>query len=267
MNPSFQILLKALDAFAHGSPCSQCHHKSNCANNALRRTVRAFFTGGGIKLVLTILRVLLHRRLPKKADLLRDLRDGLRLAGFLASASGVFNTSQCLLRRLRDKEDPWNPAISGLLSGLTVVIDDPSRRQMWTIYAFSRALYPAYELLARRQIVPRVKYSAELLYMFVSISVHYAWLSHPECAPVAAFHKLGSAMGNTSIAKLHEYVHVIGSGGHGKDLCNLLHPNSDCYRSFVERFGRGYVTLSKIYVPLYLLTALVFPRKHTEHHW
>ncbi|CAG9314867.1 unnamed protein product [Blepharisma stoltei] len=127
-----------------------CKHKGPCWENTLRGFVMAFLQSLAAKSALHILLNFILRkgyRNPIKSLLSFISIDTLRFVGFASLMNSMFKASLCLLRNFRQKEDGLNYVISGGISGLAILVEDPGRRETWALYFFARFL----DIILRRQ--------------------------------------------------------------------------------------------------------------------
>ena len=71
--------------------------------------------GGAVNLVKGIYNAPIGRRFPNGLDAIR--REAPKIGGSFAVWGGLFSAFDCSLVALRHKEDPWNPILSGALTG------------------------------------------------------------------------------------------------------------------------------------------------------
>ena len=64
-----------------------------------------------------------------------------------------------MMRRLRNKDDGYNPMVAGFLSGLAFMLEaSPKRKNFLKFYLFVRALDTLVSLLAKRNVIKKIPY-------------------------------------------------------------------------------------------------------------
>jgi len=132
-----------------------CPHKANfhisCWMYTLIGFCRSFLLGLGIRGFFLLLPRLLNPKKLKRKGLLPLADEGsLRLALFLGSMSGISRGVQCIMRRLRGKEDGFNQLVAGFAAGLTFFLNGSTEVCM---YVASKATEAVYHMLVNRGLM------------------------------------------------------------------------------------------------------------------
>lgn len=115
--------------------------------------------------------------------------DGVMLSAFLGGFAGLYHMINCLLRRIRDKQDGYNALISGTLASVTVLTQDADRRRTLALYIFIRAVQSSYNAAKARNWFhfygSSWRHGDTLLFALGSSQVMYSWIMRPETLPVS----------------------------------------------------------------------------------
>ncbi|XP_033741255.1 uncharacterized protein LOC117328034 [Pecten maximus] len=133
----------------------------------LARFLKGFTSGavlyGGVMGVSALVRNPFRERFP---DILEQMfsKDCLRFAGFLGLYPSTYELVREILQEKRNSKDGWNNCIAGGLAGLTIGVEDPGRRLVYTLFAVSRAFGALISTLVTREKIPEIPYSETLLF-------------------------------------------------------------------------------------------------------
>ncbi|XP_060077144.1 uncharacterized protein LOC132556719 [Ylistrum balloti] len=143
------------------------HKVPATAEMFLARFLKGFTSGvvlyGGVMGVSALMRNPFRERLP---DILKQIfsKDCLRFAGFLGLYPSTYELVREILQERRNSKDGWNNCIAGGLAGLTICIEDPGRRLIYTLFAVSRAFGALVSTLVTREKIPEIPYSETMLF-------------------------------------------------------------------------------------------------------
>eukprot|EP01083_Nonionella_stella_P277206 942386_1 len=111
-----------------------------------------------------------------------------RFGAFTALFLGGFRGCQCILRRVRRKDDRWNAFVAGWVAGLAIICDVRHRRKSLSIFMLVRSIAFGVQLLVANGRLPKVPHVVPLLFSLGSMEVMYAWAMHPESISTS-FHR------------------------------------------------------------------------------
>jgi len=160
-----------------------CHHRGDCVTHAGRGFVRGFGIGFGMRGMLSLIPGLLFRKgYLRPGKLLKGslLSKGtLGFAMFLGSYIGGFKALLCLLRKLRNKDDPLNAAIAGGLAGTSLLFADSSEVVTWALYLLLRAAETIFYALVRRGKIKPIPHGDSLLFSLSTAIIFAAYINTP----------------------------------------------------------------------------------------
>ena len=123
--------------------------------------------------------------------------DTVRFGLFFGSLVGVFRLTEIASRVARGRKDRINLAIAGGVSGLTLLVDSPKRREVIALYVFVRMLDVVGRYLTAEQVLPQWEYSSEALFAASNSFIMYAFLCEPALLP-KSYYKWILHMGNVT---------------------------------------------------------------------
>ena len=150
--------------------CPYClsKHPYQCLKSLLYETGKVFGTAYSIKTLLTFLLSLL-RKSPAQAKYKHGIlawieklqtsifsKDTLQFSTFLMITTFLNRFFRCSLSRYRQKDDKINALISGGISGLGILWDNPTRRQSIVLYLCIRAIHSLAHTLVRLHYIPNI---------------------------------------------------------------------------------------------------------------
>ncbi|MES1909150.1 MAG: hypothetical protein MHM6MM_001946 [Cercozoa sp. M6MM] len=245
------------------------------------------------KAALSILGTLLAR--PKR--LLRRPRavlraafgvDSLRFGASVGGATGVYNLLLRFLRRFRQKDDYFNTAVAGFVSGLMLRFDTPGRRRTVATYFFCRAIDFLCSALAKREmhLLPEAMrpHVVTALFQIASAVIMYAWHVYPDALP-KSYHRWISHKGHIDHRTRQAIEDICQRGGPTKHVdltswcqewnmprdfskveyprrlpCQVMHPWSphSCTKGAAMQWFYGIGRALPVYLPVHLLPLLLF---------
>ncbi|CAG9323645.1 unnamed protein product [Blepharisma stoltei] len=118
-----------------------CKHEGPCWENAFKGFIKAFLQSLAAKSMISLIfNFILEKgyKHPMKSLMKIFSIDTLRFVGFASFMNILYKGTLCILRHYRKKEDSFNYFVSGCVSGLSVFVEDPGRRETWALYFFAR---------------------------------------------------------------------------------------------------------------------------------
>ncbi|XP_021376856.1 uncharacterized protein LOC110465398 [Mizuhopecten yessoensis] len=228
----------------------------------LARFLKGFTSGaalyGGVMGVSALMRNPFRERLP---DILKQIfsKDCLRFAGFLGLYPSTYELAREILQERRNSKDGWNNCIAGGLAGLTIGIEDPSRRLIYTLFAVSRAFGALVSTLVTREKIPEIPYSETLLF-----SVCCGFLVHCVALRPDLLHKgyYYSVLKWSRDYKDKTLQILFRDSGDRFLTCQEVGLHSDsCTKHAFKDMIFSIPAFAKLYLPIHLAPVIIFRRK------
>lgn len=274
-----------------------CKHSGRCSQNSFRGFLHAFTAAYSVKYGVDIVQSIFGGRLTMKhaIDSLIS-KDTVRFAAFFGFFIGGYKGLNCILRKVREKEDRWNAFIAGGVASLAMLLDEKHRRTAVALYMLARALQCFWFALEKREVVPQLKHGDTLLMGICNIQIIYAFLCEPDTlapsyygwianmADLQYFYgKKGGrtvrsclkdiALGSSSsssqlpemLAKSREILQQASGASvnsHKFDFCALCHPQTtSCTIGALQSCRRTFPKALKMYLPLNIVMMLIWKNK------
>ena len=169
------------------SRTQHCKHNGSCGGNVLRGTLYNFARAFGLKLALSLVIMLLKRKLSLQV-MLRTVfsADAMRFSAFWGSLTGIYLLVLCAMRRARGKEDGRNALLAGALASLSAFIDSRSRRRLVCLFFFVRSMEYALHMSHRHGKVRKVRGGELFFFMVVTVFCLYTFSCEPDLFPKGA---------------------------------------------------------------------------------
>ena len=135
-------------------------HSDSCLLNSFKGFSKNFAYGYIIQTAIKLVLSLLMRRLKlsKISNKLLNF-DSLCFALFVGILTQSYKSINCLLRSTRNKEDGLNSIIAGLVSSLSILIDqNPKRRITLALWLISRNVQTVITVMDAKKILKEPKY-------------------------------------------------------------------------------------------------------------
>ncbi|KPV76961.1 uncharacterized protein RHOBADRAFT_51936 [Rhodotorula graminis WP1] len=277
--------------------------------HALRGGIRSLILGSSLRAAVNF--AILVLRLTRKRGLSSKLilhalfgTDVIRFGSMLGLFTFLYKWTLHTLRlynpgaRGPSHFEPWHAAIAGLVSGLAVVAEKPSRRVTIGQQLFVRGLQGRYNDLKARDKI-RVKNVSVIVFGLSCAQIMYAWLMAPEalpsgyrrwitqasrvsepCLPVnLSAYRTGTFDPDTarkaltwgrgatalSAARIEAYAHAAehdGEFGPPFAPCAVVHPWMDsCTWNGVDRWQHVFRWIAPVYAGLHFVPPLLFRSK------
>ncbi|CEG47489.1 Uncharacterized conserved protein [Plasmopara halstedii] len=235
---------------------------------AFRAAVRAFLLAYGAKAFTAVLLTMrkwssLEYGYTDAARLLLK-QDTLRFAFFGGSLVGIFRVTELVARIARGGDrDTVNLAIAGAVSGLTLLLDSPSRRSTISLYIFVRMLDIVCRHLVTIGVMPTWRHSTELLFAISNAVLIYGFVVDPTVLS-NSYYQWICRIGAVTDHGL-EYVIRCRMRGeldvHGHQLpFRLCQPHlhtESCITHAVKNWFHGFGRSMQIYLPVHFLPAIL----------
>jgi len=270
-----------------------CKHPGDCTTNCLRGATRAFIAAYVVKYFVAILPAIITRKIFQKPQLLLEYagKDTIRFALFLSLFVSGFKGINCAMRKYRQKEDKLNAFVAGSVAGLSLLLDEKSRRTSIALYISTRALEFVYVYLMRRGMLPNIPHGDALVMAISSSQILYALLREQDTLSKSyysfllthgGFSKYGDlakpyllSLSNTTYDRptdltplkhlLTDYPLPFEELNNSPNIIKthaLSHPHTDsCTMGSVHFLMEAMPRSLKLYVPLNVLMGLLFRYK------
>lgn len=212
----------------------------------------------GVKLVSALLRNPFRERLP---EILREIAstDCLRLAGFFGLYPSIYEFIRELLQIIRNKKDGWNNCIAGGLAGLTIAIEDPTRRRVVTLFAIARAFGGLISTMVVRGKLPQIEYSETALFCLCSSFILYAAILDPKLLFTGYYYSILKWSRDYTEKKLNIVFRVPGDQFL---TCKEVGIHQDgCMKHAIKDFFQSIPAFAKLYFPIHVTPIIIFRRK------
>mmetsp|Transcript_38627 Transcript_38627/g.61929 ORF Transcript_38627/g.61929 Transcript_38627/m.61929 type:complete len:340 (+) Transcript_38627:111-1130(+) len=247
--------------------CKVCPHKYSCAQNAFYKGLfRSFAAGFIFKAMLNFLSAALSGKLGRKGRTLADIfwsQDSLRFGQFIGVMSFLFKAVLCTLRRLTKRNDPKFHAIAGFVSGIAVLLDNPSRRGNIALYCIIRALSDLYMNLKACNQIRSIPHGNIIAFSLAQVPIIYSFTKCPELLE-KGYHRWIMKMGNITAEDLRATVRSrISDNMHrlpeeAWEPCQYHKHHISCMKYNAEDWVLGLGRAARIYLPVHVLPTLMF---------
>ena len=161
---------------------SLCKHPGSCIINALKGFFRGAVIGLGIKAAIALVFGIFRRTIFKHPALLLKIfsKENLRLVFFLSGTIGVQRSVLCLLRRLTNNER-ISSFVAGFCGGIPLAFENTESRVAYSLYMLARSLDAICKYLVSKNLLPKIPYAIEMVYMFSLSTLHYTKIWNSDC--------------------------------------------------------------------------------------
>lgn len=228
----------------------------------LARFLKGFTSGavlyGGVMGVSALIRNPFRERLP---DILKKIfsKDCLRFAGFLGLYPSTYELVREILQEMRNSKDGWNNCIAGGVAGLTIGVEDPGRRLIYTLFAVSRAFGALVSTLVTREKVPEIPYSETLLFCLCCGFLVHCVALRPDLLHKGYYYsvlKWSRDYNDKTLQKLFR------DTGDRFLTCQEAGLHSDsCTKHAFKDMILSIPSFAKLYLPIHLAPIVIFRRK------
>jgi len=166
---------------------------------------RGFAIGYAVRCALSFFSAVFGRKLYRKPRKLVEAsflhKDTIGFALFLALYCGGFRCINGLLHHYRQKDDGLNAAISGAISGISILF---FRSNEIAMYALVRAMEVVYYTLHNKGILPSYKHGDSVIFALSTAVVGYCLFLEPYAIKPAYQRFLAKATGQLDFKHLRE---------------------------------------------------------------
>eukprot|EP01095_Lingulamoeba_sp_RSL-Kostka_P016708 TRINITY_DN8271_c0_g2_i2.p1 TRINITY_DN8271_c0_g2~~TRINITY_DN8271_c0_g2_i2.p1 ORF type:complete len:220 (+),score=26.56 TRINITY_DN8271_c0_g2_i2:218-877(+) len=181
-----------------------------CGKLSLRGFMRGFLIGVAIKgstyfavSVFTKKRSLYKR--PKELINYifgsRTIKFGL----FLGSLVGTYRGIHALLCLIRKKDDSINSFIAGGIAGLSILLDDDTKRVELSLYLLARVLSSLWNFFVHKHYLPSIPFGSALLFALLCTIIMYTYIHEPELMR-KDYYQFIDTMANDPLGRLDKFV-------------------------------------------------------------
>jgi len=168
----------------HDQFCSLLHPQtSSCTLATLQFFIKGLRRALPVYLPVYLLPLIIFNRKRLFNDPVGTLRHtavGIaRSSAFLSSYCAVAWATTCFFRQALGHSGSLNVNAAGLVAGLTVLLEHPSRRIELALYVLSHALHAAHYNLRHRGLLPAIPFGEIALFMASMAIIMQAYINHP----------------------------------------------------------------------------------------
>ncbi|XP_071114487.1 transmembrane protein 135-like [Haliotis cracherodii] len=240
---------------------TQSPYMSKRTKKFVRRFVRGFASGlalySGFKTVTALTKNPFRRGLPLIPGQIVS-SDCAMFATFLGLYPSVYHLAVDLLKKYRGINDGWNYGLAGGLAGLTIIVEDHSRRSVVALFAVARALGAGVSTLVTREHVRKVPYSETMAFCLCCGFLVYCTALRPSVLAKGYYHSILKWSRDYTDTKLDLLFrlpsdHFISCQEGG------LHAYS-CTRHAFWDFLCSLSSFVKLYLPIHVTPIVIFRR-------
>lgn len=212
----------------------------------------------GIKIVTSLMRNPFRESLPKiRAEFLA--KDSFKFAAFLGLFPSIYDLVVELLEHYRGRRDDFNSAIAGGIAGLSMIVEDRTRRRIYCLFAIARAIGAMVTTLVKRGIVPAVPYSETALFCSCTSFLVYCTALKPQYLFTGYYRSVLKWSRDYSDQKLKILFRE--PGAHFLTCAEAgLHEQSCTYHAFKD-FLQSLPPFAKLYLPIHMAPIIFFNHK------
>ncbi|XP_045198848.2 uncharacterized protein LOC123553172 [Mercenaria mercenaria] len=212
----------------------------------------------GIKIVTSLMRNPFRESLPKiRAEILA--KDSFKFAAFLGLFPSIYDLIVELLEHYRGRRDDFNSAIAGGVAGLSMVVEDRTRRRIYCLFAIARAVGAMVTTLVKRGLIPAVPYSETALFCSCTSFLVYCTALKPQYLFTGYYRSVLKWSRDYTDKKLNVLFREPGT----KFLTCAeagLHEQSCTYHAFKD-FLQSLPPFAKLYLPIHMAPIIFFRYK------
>ena len=156
-------------------------------------------------------------------------------------------------------QDGWNNTIAGGLAGLAILVEEPTRRRVFCLFAIARAFGALVSTLIARGKLKEIPHSDTMLFCVCCALLVYCTALNPQLLFTGYYYSILKWSRDYTDAKLNTLFRQQGP----KFLtCQEvgLHKD-DCTRHALKDFVQSFPVFAKLYLPIHVTPILVFRRK------
>lgn len=229
--------------------------------DASLKFTKGFISGlglyAGVKGITALMRNPFRKRLPIVLKEIASL-DCLRFAGFLGLYPGVYDVLLKTLQKKRAIKDGWNNCVAGGLAGLTILIEEPTRRRVICLFAIARAFGALISTLVVREKIPMIPYSETVLFCLCCAFLVYCTALKPQLLFKGYYYSVLKWSRDYTDKKLD----VLFRKPSDRFLtCNEVGLHTDsCTKHAMKDFIYSFPAFAKLYLPIHVAPVIIFRR-------
>lgn len=212
----------------------------------------------GIKIVTLLMRNPFRESLPKiRTEFLA--KDSFKFAAFLGLYPSIYDLIVELLEHYRGRRDDFNSALAGGIAGLSMAIEDRTRRRVYCLFALARAIGAMVTTLVKRGVIPPIPHSETALFCTCTSFLVYCTALKPQYLFTGYYRSVLKWSRDYTDRKLKLLFREPGN----KFLTCAeaqLHDHSCTYHAFKD-FIQSLPPFAKLYLPIHMAPIIFFRYK------
>ncbi|KAM3130518.1 hypothetical protein pb186bvf_017327 [Paramecium bursaria] len=172
-----------------------CQHQGSCIHSAVIGSSQAFIKAFLAKLGINVLLLLLNiRKILRSQQILKEIlltlvnKTNFKLGLFMGLQTLLLKSIQCLLRQIRNKEDPYNSIISGFIAGaVSFSTQEENVQYIVRVYLFGRAVDCIYQSMVQKEYFRHRKIIPVVIFAIMSSLISYCYFFEPELLPLDTY--------------------------------------------------------------------------------
>ncbi|XP_062617210.1 uncharacterized protein LOC134278915 [Saccostrea cucullata] len=228
----------------------------------VKRLSKGFLSGvglySGVKVISALMRNPFREKLPSAIREIFSI-DCLRFASFLGLYPSIYELLREILQHYRKKKDGWNNMAAGGLAGLTLCIEDPTRRLIFCLFAISRAIGALISTLVAREKIPEIPYSETMSFCCCCAFLVYCTALNPQLLNTGYYFSVLKWSRDYTDKKLRV---LFREPGDRFLTCQEAGLHKDqCLRHAIVDWVKSFPAFAKLYFPIHVAPVVVFRRK------
>lgn len=156
-------------------------------------------------------------------------------------------------------QDGWNNMAAGGLAGLTLCVEDPTRRLVFCLFAISRAIGALISTLVAREKIPEIPYSETAFFCLCCAFLVYCTALNPQLLNSGYYHSVLKWSRDYTDKKLQK---LFREPGDRFLTCQEVGLHKDnCFRHAVLDWAKSFPAFAKLYFPIHVAPVVIFRRK------
>ncbi|ESO84969.1 hypothetical protein LOTGIDRAFT_168227 [Lottia gigantea] len=185
--------------------------------------------------------------------------DAVKFSAFLGLYPSIYHLVVDILQIARSTKDGWNHGIAGGIAGLSIIVEDETRRKVASLFAIARALGAGLTTLVKRGKITRIPYCETWSFCACCAFLVYCTALKPELLSKGYYKSILKWSRDYSDENLTllfrkpavEFINCQSAG---------LHKQS-CTHHAVKDFCYSYPAFAKLYLPIHATPMVLFRRK------
>lgn len=156
-------------------------------------------------------------------------------------------------------QDGWNNMAAGGLAGLTLCVEDPTRRLVFCLFAISRAIGALISTLVAREKIPEIPYSETAFFCLCCAFLVYCTALNPQLLNSGYYYSVLKWSRDYTDKKLRK---LFREPGDRFLTCQEVGLHKDhCFRHAVLDWAKSFPAFAKLYFPIHVAPVFIFRRK------